>query len=298
MIHRILCPLDFSEFSKRSFEHALVLARWYGANVTALHVFAAFMPPGDESTYPGWLRRVPEARREIDRELREQLTTPLAEGMDVPLRLREGDPVAMILEEARELGADLLVVSTHGRSGFDRFTLGSVAEKVLRKSPCPVLVVPAQAAPAPGPFEGYRRVISAIDFSADSRRGLDFALSIAERARSRLTLAHVVEVADNPEVLEGDSPLAVLRRDRVHQARERLLALAAEHDGRGPVIDAVVRLGRSHVELLELAKDVAADLIVLGVRGRGAIDITVFGSTTNQVVRRATCDVLAVGRPE
>ncbi len=296
MIHRILCPLDLSDFSKRAFEHGLVLARWYGARIVALHVFTGFMPPGDASTYPGWLRRVPEARDEIDRELRQQVSSPLAEGMDVPLVVREGDPVSEILAEAKATPADLIVLSTHGRSGFDRLTLGSVAEKVLRKAPCPVLLVPAQADGPGGPFGGYRRIICASDFSEDSRRALDFALSIAERAGSRLTLAHVVEVADNPEVLEGDSPLAVLRRERIARAEERLRAQAAEHQGRGPTVDAAVRLGRAHTELLALARETAADLLVLGVRGRGSVDLTLFGSTTNQVVRRAKCDVLTVGR--
>lgn len=296
MIDRILCPLDLSEFSKRAFEHGLVLARWYGAKVVAVHVFTGFMPPGDESTYPAWLRRVPEARKEIDRELREQVSSPLAEGMDVPLVLREGDPVSAILAEAKAMSADLVVMSTHGRSGFDRLTLGSVAYKVLRKSPCPVLVVPAQAAAPEGRFEGYRRVICATDFSDDSARALDFALSIAERAGSRLTLAHVVEVAENPEVVEGESPLAVVRRERIATARERLRALVASREGRGPAIDETVRLGRPYSELLSLAKEAEADLLVLGVRGRGAIDLTLFGSTTTQVVRRAACDVLTVGK--
>jgi nucleotide-binding universal stress UspA family protein len=296
MIHRILCPLDLSEFSKRAFEHGLVLARWYGAKVVALHVFTGFMPPGDESTYPAWLRRVPEARKEIDRELREQVSSPLAEGMDVPLVVGEGDPVSEILAQAKAMPADLVVMSTHGRSGFDRLTLGSVAYKVLRKSPCPVLVVPAQPAGPEARFEGYRRVICATDFSEDSARALDFALSIAERAGSRLTLAHVVEVAENPEVVDGDSPLAVVRRERMEKARERLRGLVAAHEGLGPALDETVRLGRPYTELLALAKEAEADLLVLGVRGRGAIDLTLFGSTTTQVVRRATCDVLTVGR--
>lgn len=296
MIHRILCPLDLSDFSKRAFEHGLVLARWYGAEVVAVHVFTGFMPPGDQSTYPAWLRRVPEARQAIDRELREQLATPLADGMDVPLVVREGDPVSEILAESKARAADLVVMSTHGRSGFDRLTLGSVAYKVLRKSPCPVLVVPAQPTGPEAPFAGYRRIVCATDFSECSARALDFALSIAERAGSRLTLAHVVEVAENPEVLEGESPLALVRRERIARAHERLREVAAAHEGRGPSIDETVRLGRPYTELLALAREADADLLVLGVRGRGAIDLTLFGSTANQVVKRATCDVLTVGQ--
>lgn len=294
MITKILCPLDLSDFSKRAFEHAIALGRWYHADVVALHVFATWTPPGSLSTYPGWMQQVAEARAQIDDELRGLVQLAQASGMDVPLATREGDPVSGILEQAASMAADLIVLSTHGRSGFDRLTLGSVAEKVLRKATCPVLVVPAQGATATHPFAGYRRIICAIDFSDCSRQGLAYALSLAGHAGAGLTLVHVVEAVAGPEVVDDRAPFAALRRVQVETAQGLLRSIAREHEGRGRAIDDVVRPGIPHREILGIAREIDADLVVLGVRGRGQVDLTLFGSTTNQVVRRAPCAVLTV----
>jgi nucleotide-binding universal stress UspA family protein len=245
------------------------------------------------------MRLVPEVREQIDRELREQLQPASTAGIEVPLVTREGDPVTEILAEARTMGADLIVISTHGRSGFDRLTLGSVTEKVLRKAECPVLIVPPTATGGePGAaevFTGYHRILCAMDFSETSREALRFANSVAIRGRSKVTLAHVIEIADNPEVMVGGaSPLATLRKGRAETARETLLKLGAENVGADVETEVVVKLGSAHRELLGVATEVRADLIVIGVRGRGAVDLTLFGSTANQVVRRAPCDVLTV----
>jgi nucleotide-binding universal stress UspA family protein len=295
---RILCPLDLSDFSRRALEHALVLARWYEAELTALHVFSTWVPPGNASTYPAWMRLVPEVREQIDHELRQQLEPAIACGIDVPLVTREGDAVSGILDEAERMKADLIVISTHGRSGFDRFTLGSVTEKVLRKASCPVLVVPPAGAGRPAEnerFDGYHRILCAVDFSDSSQEAMRVAYSVAARGKSSITLAHVVEIADNPDVMIGGaSPLAELRRGRVEGAREALQELATQRQPPGSETEVHVGLGSSHRELLRIASEIGADLVVMGVRGRGAVDLTLFGSTTNQVVRRAHCDVLTV----
>lgn len=301
MFTKILCPLDLSDFSKRAFEHGLVLARWYDAEVVALHVFSSWVPPGDLSTYPAWMRQVPQARVQIDAELRDQLQPAVDAGIEAPLVTRQGEPSAEILACARSMNADLIVLSTHGRSGFDRLALGSVTEKVLRKASCPVLVVPVEREDKEreperkAPFAGYRRIVCAEDFSDQSIRALDFAVSLAEHGRAALTLVHVVEVADDPDVqVGGTSPLATLRRERVERAAASLRRLAAERTASGAKLEEVVRLGTAHREILAVAEETGADLVVMGVRGRGAIDMTLFGSTTNQVVRRARCDVLTV----
>lgn len=288
MITKILCPLDLSEFSTRAFEHAIVLGRWYGADVVALHVFATLMPPGSLDAYPGWMRQVPEARELIDRELQGLLAPARAAGVNVPLAIREGDPAAEVLAQAASMPADLIVLSTHGRSGFDRFALGSVAEKVLRKAACPVLIVPAQMPPASQPFSGYRRIVCAIDFSDCALEALSYALSIARAAKATVTLVHVVEVG------EDDPAIGSLRDAQIDAARKSLDAVVQKHGSPGASIDAVVVTGSPHRELLRVASERNADLVVMGVRGRGAVDLTLFGSTTNQVVRRATCAVLTV----
>ena len=98
-----------------------------------------------------------------------------------------------ILDLARTLPADLIVMGSHGRSGLQHFLLGSVAERVLRSAPCPVMVVPPHDAVAPSAVS-FKHIVCAIDFSASWLAGLTWALSLAEEADARLSLLHVIEV--------------------------------------------------------------------------------------------------------
>lgn len=289
MFTRILCPLDLSDFSTHALEHAVVIARWYSASVTAVHVFATWVPPGSLTSYPGWMLQISEARKQIEDELREMMQPAKAAGMDVPLVIREGNPVAAILEEAGRVEADLIVMSTHGRSGFDRLTLGSVTEKILRKASTPVLTVPASPGPSRG-FAGYRRILCATDFSDYSRKALDYAVSLARQAGVGLTLFHVVEGAD-ADAGVGLEPGR--REDAERNARQAMQALLEDLDA-GIAIEQAVAFGTPHREILARAEQSDTDLIVIGVRGRGSVDLTLFGSTTNQVVRRASCAVLTI----
>ena len=93
--------------------------------------------------------------------------------------------------------------------------------------------------------------------------------------------------------LHGPEYIAEFRRRQCQAAQAALRDVIAAHAGTAPVTDVVV-LGRPHREILRVAEERAADLIVIGVRGRGSFDITLFGSTTNQVVRRSTCPVVTI----
>jgi nucleotide-binding universal stress UspA family protein len=140
---RILCPIDLSDFSQPALAYAVALGHTYGAAVTVLHVLATWLPPATQTTYPGWMMQVPEARDSIMNDLHALVKPFAASGVALHVRTAEGDAASEIVRYARELDTDLIVMRTHGRSGFDRFTLGSVSEKVLRKAPCLVLTLPA-----------------------------------------------------------------------------------------------------------------------------------------------------------
>ncbi len=135
-IHTILHPTDFSERSRFALRLAGALARDYGARLILLHVA---VPPvvvyGEGAILP-----TPEEERDQLLAELEQLQVP---GVHVEHRLEEGDPVAEIVRVAEESRADLIVMGTHGRTGFGRLLMGSVAERTLRKAPCPVLTVRA-----------------------------------------------------------------------------------------------------------------------------------------------------------
>ncbi|HWK09925.1 MAG TPA: universal stress protein [Vicinamibacterales bacterium] len=280
-ISRILCPIDLSDFSRPALAHAVALGRCYDADVIALHVFAAVMPPATLGTYPAWMLQIPEGRDAIVQELRSILEPFTTTGTALRLHTAEGDAAGQIVGHASELQADLIVIGTHGRGGFDRFTLGSVAEKVLRKAPCPVMTLPPGAAPAAA--VAYRSILCPTDFSWSSERGIDLALSLARRSHATVTVLHVVETDDeDADVRRGDSDA------------EALHSMLASRVQPSDTVSELVATGTPHREILRVADECDADLIVIGVRGRGAVDLTLFGSTTNQVVRRATCPVITV----
>jgi nucleotide-binding universal stress UspA family protein len=138
-IRTILHPTDFSELSRGAFHLACRLAHDLGARLVLLHVA---QPP--VVTALELVNVSPEAgpddwREQLERRL--QWLDPACEGVHVERWLEEGEPVREILRVARECCADLIVMGTHGRSALGRLVLGSVAEEVLRRAPCPVLTV-------------------------------------------------------------------------------------------------------------------------------------------------------------
>jgi nucleotide-binding universal stress UspA family protein len=296
-IARILCPIDFSEASQHAIEHAFAIARWSGAAVSALHVCHPMVVP--VATGAGFEDADVEMAR-LRSAAASLVECAGAHGLKVDIAVESGDPARQILEHADRHGANLIVMGTHGATGFERLILGSVTEKVLRKARCPVLTVPPRAhSAATLPF---RQVLCAIDFSSASLEALNYAGALAEQSRSRLQLLHVVQwpwdepPAPAPQELPAEQAVALgeYRRYVEASAMARLAALRRE---RIPVgIEAVPRIvhGKAYVQILRIAAEAGADLIVLGVQGRNAAGLMVFGSTANQVVRAAACPVLTV----
>jgi nucleotide-binding universal stress UspA family protein len=206
--------------------------------------------------------------------------------------------VREIVRYTTTLPADLVVMGTHGVSGFQHLVLGSITEKVLRTAPCPVLTVPPRTQTTASQFT---RVLCAVDFSDCSLAAVNRAASLAAVSGATLTLLHVLEWPWHDTAaaaLEGVSPLqgqaiTDYRRYLERGAKERLDAVAASALPTSTVAT-VVRFGKPYVELLDAARQTRADLIVLGVRGRGAVDLAFFGSTANHVVRSASSPVLTV----
>jgi len=290
-IKRIVCPVDFSTNSKRALDHAAILARWYEAELTALHVMPllptvfGFPSPVTMATEPATMQAVAgELTRFVaDAAVLVKATTPV---------VREGSPAVEILHFAAEHGADLLVLGTHGRSGFEHFMLGSVTEKVLRKAPCPVLTVPRFCEGQPE-RPVFKRIVCGVDFSGASDRAVEHALSLAQEANGRLTLLHVVEwMADADLGRYPQFDAAGYRRLVARDARERMESLVPAEARNWCDLDLRVTCGKPYRELVKFAEAEASELIVLGVGG--SVDRLLFGSTTQHVVRQAACPVLTV----
>jgi nucleotide-binding universal stress UspA family protein len=300
-IDRILCPTDFSECSQRALACALAVARGYESEVVVLHVVAgAPMLDLVPSVVPGTIRPSPLRPGDRDDLLAEmaRLVDAADGGVPVECVLREStDPKGEILAQARSRGIDLLVMGSHGRSGFDRLVLGSVTERLVREAPCPVLVVPPQAGERV-PEVPFQRILCAIDFSAASIRGLAHALDLAKDASADLLLVHVMEGPPDLE-LETDRTWEATGVPDVRAAAEaaairRLQALVPPDAAAACGVHARVVDGTPHAQILRVAAEERTGLIVMGVQGRGALDLLVFGSNTQGVLRGAGCPVLTV----
>ena len=137
---RILVATDFAESAERALACGVQLARRHGAELILLHVYMD-LPAYPEITAGQVEAIYEEQRRWIEEALERRARAARGEGLLVRARLRTGPAASTIAEMATEEGIDLLVVGTHGRSGLDRLIVGSVAERVVRLAPCPVLVV-------------------------------------------------------------------------------------------------------------------------------------------------------------
>jgi len=221
---------------------------------------------------------------------------------DVPVEFSIQEAGFVHEEIVAQLGtthADLLVLGTHGRSGFQRLFLGSVTEKVIRKTTCPTLVVPPRApdVPAGSPIQ-FRRILCAVDFSESSLDALAHAINMAEEANAQLTVLHVVEfpLMLNVEPTMPAVDLSRLREAAASDGRRKLEELIPEEARTYCTVDTAVVEGRAYREILRQATERQSDLIVMGVHGRGALDLLVFGSTTHHVIRASACPVLIVRR--
>jgi nucleotide-binding universal stress UspA family protein len=294
-IRRILCPVDFSDASRHALDHAVVIAGWYGASLTALHVsIPVFLlqPPLLVTELPT-AAPTEDDREHLELRLRRWVEPAGATGIATQVLFDERHrPATSILTCAASLPADLIVMGTHGRGGFERLVLGSVTEKVLRKATCPVLTVPPPVVRATKP--PFKRLLCPVDFSEPSIAALRFAVSLAEESDAVVTTMHVLAapVDDERIVNSLDTPEFRLRCE--YTARTRLEALIPD-EARAfchPVTQ--VQWGKPYRRILDVAENEATDLIVMGVHGRNAVELMLFGSTTNQIVRHASCPVLTL----
>jgi nucleotide-binding universal stress UspA family protein len=292
---RILCPVDFSDSSIRALAHAEALARWYEAQLTVLHVVPTFEPIQVQAELGVPVQIVnPMPREEVVRQMRPFLERA-GVSSDAQLIAEAGDPRTTIVDQALTTRADLIVIGTHGRRGFTRLLLGSVAESVLHEAPCPVMTVSPHTEAAASDVVTFKRILCPIDFSPSALLALGFALDLARQAGGLVTLLHVVEwLAEEEPRTSAHFNVPEVRGYMVDDARQRLRSLVAEESRVWCEIDDVIVSGRAHREILRAAEARQADLIVMGSQGRGGVGLALFGSTTQQVVRSAACPVLTV----
>ncbi len=290
-LSRVLCPTDFSEVSTKAEAYATALAEHYGASLHLLHVDPPMPIMAPYGEIPVDVRLFEEQREQALADLAAAGDRARAAGVDTTTSVRGGHPAREILTVIEEQTADLLVLGTHGRGGVEHLLLGSVAEKIVRKAPCPVMVVPPAAHPESGVL--FKRILCPVDGSVASAAAVAFALSLARETDGDVVLLQVVE----PVPASGEfGALDAAEYRRIGEAHaQTVLSAAVSAEVRAWCrVREVIAHGKPSERILDAATAERADVIVMGVRGRGAIDVLAFGSTTNDVIRRSACPVLAV----
>ena len=291
-IKLILCPVDFSEFSVSAYQHALSVAEHYQAKLVVQHIVELWRhPAADFAASAGLYEEYSQALRESGKkQLQEFVDNHTDDQIPPELVVHVGVAADSIVSFAQLQKAEVIIMGTHGRRGFDRLMLGSVTDRVMRTAPCPVLAAskPPHGSVAAGKERGHvhhlSRILFCADFSENSERALKYALSATAEYDAELTLLHVLDEVPGP----------AKTAEAVAAAAERLDRLIPPEDRETLKIKTAVRIGKPYAQIIQLALETQIDLVTMGVRGRGALDVAVFGSTTYRVMQLGSCPVLAV----
>jgi nucleotide-binding universal stress UspA family protein len=280
MTTRILVPLDGSPLSDRVLAQVRRVLHREDAQVVLLHVItdeaaARLYPPGENGLVL--------ARKHVEK-LRDEL---VAQGAQAESRVVTGDPAARILEIADEIGADLIAMTTHGRTGLDRFVRGSVAERVLRHTSRPLLLVNPHTR-AEGELE-LERILVPLDGSELAGEILPLVATLARLYDAEVVLLYAIELA---VVLD---PMVAALPVLTPADAETLLAPFKK---RLPGIKTRTRIamGPPAASIVEAIREEKASLVAMTTHGRAGLSRWFFGSVAEQVVRNTSCPLLVKRR--
>ncbi len=271
---RILCVVDFSSASLRAFDLAIRMASIHGSRIHILHVIPRIVASLMDIpiTTSRWTTADEEkARRELPK-LQERARK---HGISATIEIRIGDIDLTILKVLKETRSDLLAMGTHGRKGFERWALGSVAERMLRRSPVPIMLTAANARAAP--LTVTRRILVASDFSQGTGDAIGYAAGIADQTRASLVMLHIIP--DQPADVDWS-----LFPDRAAAIREKLEGLIPR-SRHSCSVEARVESGKPYRVILNTVKKLKPSLVVLNTHGHGFLDRVLIGSTAERVVR-------------
>jgi len=289
-VKSILCPIDFSDFSAAAYQHALSLAEYYKARLIALHVVELWKYPfadyvAHETDYAQFSAAMNEGGQvKLQRFVKEHSVG----GVQPELVVRQGNAPRCILSFAQKENMEGIVMGTHGRRGFDRLVLGSTTDRVIRKAACPVLVVSnaSHTVLDTGPEGRHRlsRILYCTDFSNNSDRAREYAISLAAEYSAELVLLHVGENVS--DVARAEAIIA----EHIKQLGKLVSGTECEN----LKVRLTVKFGKPYEEIVRYATEEQASLIIMSARGGDAVDRAVFGSTTYRVIQLGPCPVLAV----
>jgi nucleotide-binding universal stress UspA family protein len=285
----VIVGVDFSRSSRRAVEVALAIGASANAPVRLVHVWNASHLGGPGPILPQIENIIAEQKRLLEVELKKWADEVASEGADVSCAVYEGVASRLLPDVARESHAGLLVVGRRGSADLAHVLLGSVSERVVRLSECPVLVVPdreeAKGTPA--------RMMVGTDLSDTSKRAYEVAISLCERlgVPKGIVVAHV-RPGDRELFLQNWSEL--VQRDSYPYDDAALKRWAAVPESKDLPVKVHVVEGSPEEGLLKLARQDGCDWLVLGLQGRSALASFLMGSTTDRILKLADRPILVV----
>ncbi len=280
----ILFATDFSPASGRALEYAASLARRYGSAIYLTHIISL----------DGYPLMAPElavssAQKlhvEAEEKLRELLKSGLLIALPFKAVIQEGNLWPSLEEVIKKYEIDLLVVGTRGAGAVRKVLIGSGAEEIFRKAKVPVLTVGPSTAIDPQYEVEFKNILFATDFGKSAEREAEYALSLAQEHCSRLRLVHVFP---HPEAY-GESVLALEKQNSMAQLKELVPPETDLHCK----LDFEVPVGEPVEQILRIAKETNADLIVMGAKARKSLAGNIPYTKAYRVVCETKCPVLTV----
>jgi nucleotide-binding universal stress UspA family protein len=295
----ILFPTDFTPHARSALKYAAAFAREGRGRVVLFSVQTGSVP-ANLMTLPEHVLDDQDAQwlKQLRGEVKDLLTDPLFEGLEVEPVIVAGDPAREIANAVRDYDIDLVTVVTHGRRGLARALWGSTAEEIIAEAPCPVLTI----RPPQRDFVEHRghdteinlnRILLATNFRPSSIAAASLARELAAGTKAELHAVYVIgDYFEQISVMFPDGARAALARMRA-EVSDRMKAFAGEGDGR---VTTHIAEGRPYAEIVGLAEKIDADLIVIGTSVHASLfgGAPALGSEIERVVRNAPCPVLCV----
>ncbi len=281
-VKNILFATDFSPAADLAAPIAIQIAQRYGAKIYGVHVnrFEDYTAAAPNA----WAAMAEAAEKETKEDagrLNEQL-----QSIEHEVVVGEGNIWEVVSDLIKEKEIDLVVLGTRGRTGLGRAILGSVAEQILRQSPCPVLTVGPHLNPWSDEYVKMREIVYATDLATDTPVAAPYAISLAQENQAHLVLLHVIEDTKAGDLVDS--------RGVVDLKERKLQQLVMEQAGLWCDPTYIVEQGPAAEKILDVAKRRHTDLIVMGARPAKGLATHLNMNTVHNVVSQATCPVLTV----
>ncbi len=294
MIKRILVPLDGSELAESALPYAQAVASKTGAEVTLLTSL---------HNVDSWAGRPVQTDKESVALVHDYLEAKgrelVSEGLSVKTDIGSDPAAEAIIDHLTNEDEDLIVMSTHGRSGITRWVFGSVAHKVLHAAHCPILLIRPSSPPLEAnDMPDIQKIVVPLDGSEHSLTALPVIEDFAKAFKASLILLNVVLPLTAYVGAEFVTPTRNFLEEQITWARKFLSSVGKDVQSRGVEATSMVMVGTGASEIVRGAEDAKADMIAFSTHGRSGLSRSLMGSVADAVVHRANLPCLVVRPPE